>query len=244
MAKSNKVRVDFSDVESFGLIPKGKYPAKVVKAEINTNSNGNDQLVITFQITKGELKGKKITNFFVLVDQARFKLKEFMEACGMKADGKVMIDSDKFIGKVCDISVYIDDYNDQERSRISGYMPSGKSKAKVEDEDDEEEEDDDYDEDQDDDEEEEPPVKKTKKVPAKKAAPKKVKKPFVEDDDDEDEDFDEDDDEDDEPTPPKKTKKNAPAKKAPAKKSKKRPEPEDDDEDDDDDEDWEDDDED
>lgn len=241
MAKSNKVRVDFSDVESFGLIPKGKYPAKVVKAEINTNSNGNDQLVITFQITKGELKGKKITNFFVLVDQARFKLKEFMEACGMKADGKVMIDSDKFIGKMCDISVYIDDYNDQERSRISGYMPSGKSKAKVEDDDDEEE-DDDYDEDQDDDEEEEPPVKKTKKAPAKKAAPKKVKKPVVEDDDDEDEDFDEDDEDDDEPTPPKKTKKNAHAKKAPAKKSKKRPEPEDDDEDDD--EDWEDDDED
>lgn len=231
-----KTKVDFSGVESFPLIPKGKYPAKVVKAELSTNSNGNDQIAVTFEITAGKYKGARVMNYFVLIDQARWKLKEFMEAVGMKASGKVVIDCDKFKGKTCEIHTIVDDYGGDEKTRCSKYAPLGK-KAKDEDLDDEDFDDDDDDAEDDDEEEEEPP-KKSKKAAKKAPAKGKGKKKPEPEEDDEDDDWDEDDD--DEPAPAKKAKK--PAKKPAKGKKAKKPEPDDDDDDEDwdDDDDWDD----
>lgn len=229
------IKVDMTGVETYSKASEGIHTAKVVEILEKTSQGGDPMLQFAFEIIKGDDKGSKVFESFVLTDKALWKLKSFLLAIGMKADGKLKLDLDKLIGKICDIEVFWDEYNGQTRAKISDYYKAGKG-GKTEDEDIGDDEDDESDED----EEEETPKKK---APAKKAPAKKTKKkpePEPDDDDDEDEDEDEDDeDEEDEPAP-KKSKKPTPNKgKAPAKKGKKKPVDDDEDEDDDDDEDWE-----
>ena len=229
-------KLDFTGVESYTKASEGIHTAKVAEILEKTSQGGDDMLQFKFEITKGEDKGSAVFESFVLTDKALWKFKAFLQAIGMKADGKLKIDLDKLIGKVCDIEVFWEEYNGQTRAKISDYYKAGKG-GKVEDEGLDDEDEDDTD---DEEEEEEAPKKKApaKKTPAKKTPAKKKPEPEDDDEDDEDED-DEDEDEDEEPAPKRKSKKAPPAKKkAPAKKSKKSSDDEDD-EDDDEDDDWE-----
>lgn len=243
---SKKVNVDFTGVESFNRPSEGQHVVKIVSAEMKQSQGGNDMIVVTFGVTKGSDKGARCIENYPLAENALWKLKGLLQAIGMKCDGKVRLDLDKLIGKVCIITVSDEEYEGKIRARVQ----ECKKLAAVADEDDDEDQDDedDSDDDEEDDEEEEeeeaPKKKPTKKAPAK-AAPKKkapMNPPEDEDEDDDDDwdDEDEDDEEEEEPAPKKKpAKKAAPAKKTPAKKApaKKKPEPEDDDDEDDDD-DW------
>lgn len=230
-------KLDFTGVESYTKASEGIHTAKVAEILEKTSQGGDDMLQFKFEITKGEDKGSAVFESFVLTDKALWKFKAFLQAIGMKADGKLKIDLDKLIGKVCDIEVFWDEYNGQTRAKISDYYKAGKG-GKVEDEDLDDEDEDDTD---DEEEEEEAPKKKApaKKTPAKKAPEKKKPEPEDDDEDEEEDEDDEDEDEDEEPAPKRKSKKAPPAKKkAPAKKSKKSSDDEDD-EDDDEDDDWE-----
>lgn len=240
---SKKVNVDFTGVESFNRPSEGQHVVKIVSAEMKQSQGGNDMIVVTFEVTKGSDKGARCIENYPLAENALWKLKGLLQAIGMKCDGKVRLDLDKLIGKVCIITVSEEEYEGRIRSRVQ----ECKKLAAVADEDDDDEdqdEEDDSDDDEDDEEEEAPKKKPTKKAPAKAATKKKapMNPPEDEDEDDDDDwdDEDEDDDEEEEPAPKKKpVKKAAPAKKTPAKKApaKKKPEPEDDDDEDDDD-DW------
>lgn len=230
-------KLDFTGVESYTKASEGIHTAKVAEILEKTSQGGDDMLQFKFEITKGEDKGSAVFESFVLTDKALWKFKAFLQAIGMKADGKLKIDLDKLIGKVCDIEVFWEEYNGQTRAKISDYYKAGKG-GKVEDEDLDDEDEDDTD---DEEEEEEAPKKKApaKKTPAKKAPAKKKPEPEDDDEDEEEDEDDEDEDEDEEPAPKRKSKKAPPAKKkAPAKKSKKSSD-EEDDEDDDEDDDWE-----
>lgn len=230
-------KLDFTGVESYTKASEGIHTAKVAEILEKTSQGGDDMLQFKFEITKGEDKGSAVFESFVLTDKALWKFKAFLQAIGMKADGKLKIDLDKLIGKVCDIEVFWEEYNGQTRAKISDYYKAGKG-GKVEDEGLDDEEEDDTD---DEEEEEEAPKKKApaKKTPAKKAPAKKKPEPEDDDEDEEEDEDDEDEDEDEEPAPKRKSKKAPPTKKkAPAKKSKKSSDDEDD-EDDDEDDDWE-----
>lgn len=230
-------KLDFTGVESYTKASEGIHTAKVAEILEKTSQGGDDMLQFKFEITKGEDKGSAVFESFVLTDKALWKFKAFLQAIGMKADGKLKIDLDKLIGKVCDIEVFWEEYNGQIRAKISDYYKAGKG-GKVEDEDLDDEDEDDTD---DEEEEEEAPKKKApaKKTPAKKAPAKKKPEPEDDDEDEEEDEDDEDEDEDEEPAPKRKSKKAPPAKKkAPAKKSKKSSDDEED-EDDDEDDDWE-----
>ena len=230
------IKVDMTGVETYTKVSEGIHTAKVVEILQKESQGGDDMLQFAFEVTKGKDKGNRVFEAFVLTDKALWKLKSFLQAIGMKADGKLKIDLDKLVGKVCDIEVFWDEYNGQTRAKISDYYKAGKGAANDTDED--EDTDDEADEDEDEDEDDTPAKKPAKKAPAKKAS---KKKPEPEDDDEDEDDSDEDDEDDDEeeePAPKKRGRKPAP-KKAPVKKGKKKPEPEDDDEDDDDDEEWE-----
>lgn len=229
------IKVDMTGVETYTKVSEGIHTAKVVEILQKESQGGDDMLQFAFEVTKGKDKGNRVFESFVLTDKALWKLKSFLQAIGMKADGKLKIDLDKLVGKVCDIEVFWDEYNGQTRAKISDYYKAGKGAANDTDED--EDIDDEADEDEDDDEDDTPAKKPAKKAPAKKAS---KKKPEPEDDDEDEDDSDEDDEDDDEeeePAPKKRGRKPAP-KKAPVKKGKKKPEPEDD-EDDDEDEEWE-----
>lgn len=216
---ARRVKLDMTGVESYTRCPEGEWLAKLSSIEEGTiQGSGDDCLKARFEVIKGSAKGCAVFETFSLTEKALWKLKGFLEAIGMKANGKLSLDLDKLEGKVCIIDVIHDEYNGQKRAKIASYIKP---------EDDEEDEDEDEAED---DEEEEAPRKPAKKAPAKSTK----KRPAEEDEDDDD---DEDDEEEEEDPKPKKTSKKAPpAKKAPAKTKKKVEEDEDDDDD------WEDDD--
>lgn len=241
---SKKVNVDFTGVESFNRPSEGQHVVKIVSADMKQSQGGNDMIVVTYEVTKGSDKGARCIENYPLAENALWKLKGLLQAIGMKCDGKVRLDLDKLIGKVCIITVSDEEYEGKIRSRVQECKKLA-AVADEEDDDEDQDEEDDSDDDEDDEEEEAPKKKPTKKAPAKKAPKKKapMNPPEDEDEDDDDDDWDdedEDDDEEEEPAPKKKpVKKAAPAKKTPAKKApaKKKPEPEDDDDEDDDD-DW------
>jgi ribosomal protein L12E/L44/L45/RPP1/RPP2 len=225
MAKSNrKLKVDMTGVESYTRCSEGEHVAKVKKVEMGTvQGSGDDCIKAVFEVLKGADKGCQVFETFSLSEKALWKLKSFLQAIGIKADGKLTLDLDKLEGKICVIDVIHEEYNGQKRAKISSYL---KESAEDEDEDEDDEEEDDEDED----EEEEAP--KPKKSSGKKSAPAKKgkKQPEPEDDDEDDEDEEEEE-------PPKKSAKKSSKKAAPAKSGKKskKPEPEEDEDDEDDD---------
>jgi ribosomal protein L12E/L44/L45/RPP1/RPP2 len=226
MAKSNrKLKVDMTGVESYTRCSEGEHLAKVKKVEMGTvQGSGDDCIKAVFEVLKGADKGCQVFETFSLSEKALWKLKSFLQAIGIKADGKLTLDLDKLEGKICVIDVVHEEYNGQKRAKISSYLKES-AEDEEEDEDDEEEEDD-----EDEDEEEEAP--KSKKSSGKKSAPAKKgkKQPEPEDDDEDDEDEEEEE-------PPKKSAKKSSKKAAPAKSGKKskKPEPEEDEDDEDDD---------
>lgn len=222
MAKnSRKLKVDMTGVESYTRCPEGEHLARVKKMEMGTvQGSGDDALKAVFEVIKGDGKGCQVFETFSLGEKALWKLKQFLTAIGVKADGKLSLDLDKLEGKLCIIDVIHEEYNGQKRAKISNY-------SKPSDDSDDEDEDEEYDDDEDEEEDVNPTKKSAKKAPAKKSN----KQPEPEDDDD---DEDEDDEEDEEPAPKSKksSKKAAPAKTA---KKSKKPEPEEDEDDEDDD---------
>lgn len=229
---ARKRKFDMSKVESFKRCAEGIHTAKIVEVQENTTQAGDDMLTMAFEVIRGDSKDARVYDNFVLTDKALWKLKQLLQALGVKCDGKIVLDLDRLVGKVCDITVYHEEYNGKLKARIDEYTA-----IKRESSDDE----DDYDDDEDDEaeaEDNEPEEKPApKKAPAKKAAAKGKKKPEPEPEADDDDDWDDDEDEEPEEKPKKKAAKPEPKKKAPAKK-KADPEPEDDDDWDDDDEDW------
>jgi hypothetical protein len=230
MARTRKI--DFTGVESFSRCPEGIHTMKLVELTEATSQGGDDMLKVVFEVISGENKGCRVFDNFVMTDKALWKFKQYLTAVKVKCDGKVAIDLDKLVGKVCDVSVYHEEYNGQLRAKVQEYTKLVKNASSDEDEDESDE-----------DEPEEKPAPKAEKVAPAPALAKSKKAPEP-DPDDEDEDEDEDeDDEDETPPPPKKAAKAEPKPdpKAAAKKDEKPAKgkkPADDDDDDDDD--WED----
>lgn len=213
---SRKLKVNMTGVESFTRCPEGEHLVRVKKLEMGTvQGSGDDALKAVFEVLEGDGKGCSVFETFSLSEKALWKLKQFLVAIGVKADGKLSLDLDKLEGKKCLIDVIHEEYNGQKRAKISNYAKPSE---------DSDEDNEDYDE-EDEDEEDEPPKKS-----AKKTSKKSAKKPIEEDEDDEEE-------EEEEPAP--KAKKGAKKSASPkaTKKSKKKPEPEPE-EDEDEDDDW------
>lgn len=220
-----KLKLDFTGVESFQRASEGVHAVKIATAEVKQSQGGNDMIVVAFEVTKGADKGARVYDNFVLTDSALWKLKGLLQAIGMKADGKVQLDTDKLVGKVCQINVQHEEYDGKLRARCESIMKFVPETS-----------DDDFEDDDDEaDVAEEAPAKEEKKSKKEEKKPSK-KDPEPEDDDDDD--WDEDEEEEEKPKKPvKEDKKKATKEEKPAKKSKKE-ESEDEDDDWDDDDDW------
>lgn len=209
MARTKKL--DFTHVESFARCPEGIHTVKLIEITEAVSQNGDDMLKVTFEVISGNDKGCRVFDNFTLIDKALWKFKQFLVSAGVKADGKVAIDLDKLIGKVCDVNVIHEEYNGVTRAKIADYQKLVRN-AKAEDMEE-------FD-DMDDEEEEVEEVKPVRKAKAKPA-------PEPEPEDDDDDDWDDEEEEEEAPPPPKK-KAGRPAKA----KAKPAPEPEEDDDDD------------
>ena len=189
MAKRT-ITVDMTGVETFSKVSEGIHTAKVKEINTTTTQAGDDALQVIFEVIKGEDKGGRVFETFTLIDKALWKFKAFLKAIGVKHEGKIKIDLDKLIGKICDVEVFWNEYNGQTYTKISDYFPIGKTAYDEE----EDEEDDDFDDDEEEEEEEVKPAKRSKAAKEKKVAKSKkaVKEPEPEEE--EDDDFDDDDD--------------------------------------------------
>ena len=194
MAAARKKKLDFTNIEAYVKCAEGQHVVKLTEIEDTTSQAGNDMLNATFQVVKGTSTGAKLYDNFVLTEKALWKLQSFLVAIGMKADGKIVLDLDKLIGKTCIVDVIHEEYEGKTRARIQEFIKLSAAASDDEDEvDDEDLEEEDVEEVE---EEEEPaPKKKAKSAskPASKSAPKKSapkKKPVEEEDDFEDEDWD------------------------------------------------------
>ena len=232
---ARKKKLDFSNVESFAKAAEGRHRVKIVEINEQTSQGGDDMLVFVFEVIKGESKGARVYENCVLTDKALWKLQQILQAIGIKCDGKVALDLDKLIGKVCEIDVFHEEDEGRTRARIGEFFKATSAKSN-----DDEDVDDEDDIDDEDEEEEEPAPKKSKKQPAKGKSKKQPDPEEEEDEDDEDEDFDDDEDEEEEEVKPAKKSSKKSAKKTAPKKSAKKKQPEF--EEDDDDDDWDDDD--
>ena len=190
MAKSRTHKIDLTGVESFNKPAEGTHKVKIKKVEETTSQGGNEMFKVTFEVVSGPSKGCRVIENYPLIDTALWKLKSLLQAIGMKADGRVQIDLDKMEGRTLEIDVYYEEYNGQDRAKVSETRKASASKAEPEeeDEDDEDLEEDDEDEEEED---EEPPKKPAKKSakPAKKAK----KEPEPDDDWDDDDDWEDED---------------------------------------------------
>lgn len=207
-----KRKIDFSGVETFARAPEGVHVAKIVTVEETTFQSGNEGFKVAFEILKGAGKGARVYENFPLADNSLWKLKTLLEAVKIKCDGRIILDTDKLIGKTLEIEVYHEEYDGKMRARL-GEM---RKLTPVESDDDEDIEEEDFEEEDDEeveekpakksktasktkkkeeaeeeDDEEEKPAKKTKKSSSTKAKPKKKSEPEEDDDWDDDDDWDE-----------------------------------------------------
>lgn len=180
---ARKKKIDFTGVESFNKPAEGAHKAKITKVEETASQGGNDMFKVTFEVTAGESKGCRVIENYPLIDTALWKLKSLLQAVGMKADGRVQIDLDKLEGKILEIEVYYEEYNGQDRAKVSETRKAAKS-AELEEDDNEDEP------------EEEPKEKSKKKSSGKKKKTEKKPEPEPEEDDDDEWDDDDWDDED------------------------------------------------
>lgn len=191
---SRKKRLDFTGVETFNKPAEGAHKCKITKVEETASQGGNDMFKVTFEVVSGPSKGCRVIENYPLIDTALWKLKSLLQAIGMKADGRVQVDLDKMEGKILEIEVYYEEYNGQDRAKIS------ETRKYIDSSDDTENDEDDIEEDEDEDAEEEETPKKTRKTTTKtrKTASKKTtkKKEPEPEEEDEDDDWDEDDDDD------------------------------------------------
>lgn len=191
MAAVRKKKLDFTGIEAYVKCAEGQHVVKLTEIEETESQAGNDMLNATFQVVKGTSTGAKLYDNFVLTEKALWKLQSFLEAVGIKASGKIVLDLDKLIGKTCIVEVAHEEYDGKTRARIQEFIKL----AANEDEDEAEDEDLEEEVEEVEEEEEPAPKKKTTKSaskPASKPAPKKSapKKKPVEEDDFEDEDWD------------------------------------------------------
>lgn len=175
-----KIKVDFKGVEAGGgrpRLPEGDYLAKVTDVKAGESKKGNSMLTWEFTITTpGKGKGKKFKSYTTLNKEALWKLKQLLEAMGLKVpNGSATLDLDKYMGREVGVTLVDEEYDNKMHSTISDFIPA----ADLDEDDDDEDEDEDESDEEDDDEEDEVEEKP-------KAKKKRTKSKKVDDDDDED----------------------------------------------------------
>ena len=122
----SKMKIDFSNVEAYVKCEEGEHVVKLIEIEETESQSGNDMLNATFQVIKGNSTGAKLYDNFVLTEKALWKLQSFLVAVGIKADGKVVLDLNKLIGKTCIVEVAHEEYDGKTRARIQEFKKLAK----------------------------------------------------------------------------------------------------------------------
>lgn len=117
--KKSTIAVDFSDTETSAVVDEGDYLIEVEEVEKKVSDNsGADYLSITFKISEGPFKGKKLFHNCSLQPQALFNLRGVLEALGFEVPQGVMeLDTADMIGETCGASVAHEQYQGKTKAR-------------------------------------------------------------------------------------------------------------------------------
>lgn len=113
---NNIFDLDFTGVESYNNLGEGTHNVKVASAEFSKAGTGSDQLTLRFEDGNGATKMAWLS----LVPQALWKVKQFLEAIGIDASGRLRLDTRSLVGKTLQI-VIEQDPNDESRLIITKY---------------------------------------------------------------------------------------------------------------------------
>ena len=128
-----KLRVDFTNVESFEVLPTDVYPVVITNIEEKTGkTSGQPYLNIEMTVTEGEYEGRKLWGMVSFSPKAAFKVKEFLIACGVSTEdlgGNYDVEPEDYIGTELMISVVVDQYEGRENNKVDAFLPSDSAPA-------------------------------------------------------------------------------------------------------------------
>ena len=97
-----KVKMDFTGVDTFELLPKGEYVCYAFDVDHRETRNGNDMYVLILKIAEGEHKGRQLFYNLPVMKQTMWKIKETLENFGLEVPSNVVeVDFDELLGKKC-----------------------------------------------------------------------------------------------------------------------------------------------
>lgn len=113
-----KKKLDFTGVETFQSLPEGTHVVKIKGVIDKTFQSGSEGFSVCFESVAGATKGYQAFDNFPIIDAALWKIKTLLEAVGVKAEGKIMLDTDKLVGKHLEIDTEMEEYNGKDRAVV------------------------------------------------------------------------------------------------------------------------------
>ena len=129
------LRVDFTNVEEFEVMPTDIYPVVITGIEERAGkTSGLPYLNVEMAVTEGEYEGRKLWGMVSFSPKAAFKVKEFLVACGVSAEeleGNYDVEPEDYIGIEILASVIVDQYNGKENNKVESFLPLSDGPAQL-----------------------------------------------------------------------------------------------------------------
>jgi hypothetical protein len=126
-AGEDEVIVDFSGAIDFDALPKGRYNAKVLKAEPGASKSGNPKIKWTFGITDAAFAGRQVIRHTPTTGKGSGLTKQVLKAIGLAKDGEqIRFRPSEAIGKECqvDLIIQLDDAgNETDFNEVKKVLP-------------------------------------------------------------------------------------------------------------------------
>ena len=93
--------INWDEVAEAEKFPEGRYFLRLDKFDERESRTtpGNYYMNAEFTVIDGPKEGSKVWDIFMLDLKSLWKLRQFMEACGMDIEGDFELDTDLFIGQ-------------------------------------------------------------------------------------------------------------------------------------------------
>lgn len=117
------------DDKAFPVYPVGTYTLRVIEARMETAKNSGElKETVTFEIVDGpnkspEFAGKKIITSYSLQQQAGFRIKKLLGACGIPPERMADMDDQELVGNTIKATISVENYQGRQTNRVGNEEP-------------------------------------------------------------------------------------------------------------------------